>query len=380
MKKRLTKVVCVVLAAILSVSLAGGCKKADSGAGQAGQKSSAGQEAADSAQAGGQAGEKTGKQDDTQSGDESGLKDLPEVKWKISHTQSPDNFMNTALEDMAKQVSDKTGGKFKIEIYHSGTLGSEQEVIEGMQMGTIAGNMASVSLLANFVPSFDVFNLPGVFASKDALKSALGDEEIMKPIMDQARDNNIIVEGSYQEYFRMLFSKTPIKEVTDFKGQKIRVMGSPVLVDTFQALGCNSTTTAWSELYSGLQLGVVDGLDHVPTSVRTMNFFDHVKYMAEPDIFASPMFLIISKPLYEKLPDEYKQILDEAMTSCMEDLNAVANQINEEDIEYLKSQGMEMVDIDVDGVHEAIAPVRDKYLGQMEPWVQDIAKKIMELK
>lgn len=55
--------------------------------------------------------------------------DLPEI-WKISHTQSPDNFMNNAAENMAKAVAEKTDGKFKIEIYHSGTLGSEQEVIE----------------------------------------------------------------------------------------------------------------------------------------------------------------------------------------------------------------------------------------------------------
>lgn len=73
---------------------------------------------------------------------------------------SADNFMNIAAENMAKEVADKTNGKFKIEIYHSGTLGSEQEVIEGMQMGTIAGNLAAVTLLANFVPSFEVINLP----------------------------------------------------------------------------------------------------------------------------------------------------------------------------------------------------------------------------
>ena len=111
-----------------------------------------------------------------------------------------------------------------------------------------------------------------------------------------------------------------------------------------------------------------------------MNFYDHVKYMAEPKIFASPMYLVISKPLYEKLPDAYKSVLDECMADCLTELNTVANQINEDDIKYLKTQGVEMIDIDVDAIHETIAPVREKYLKQMEPWVQDIAKKIMELK
>ncbi len=353
--KKTKKMVCMMMAAALSASLLSGCQSSS-------KETAASKEGSAPAQSAG-----------TQAAE-----DLPEVTWRISHTQAPENFMNIAAENMAKEVAEKTGGKFKIEIYHSGTLGSEQEVIEGMQMGTIAGNLASVSLLANFVPSFDVINLPGLFASENALKTAMNDDEIMEPLREQALNNNIIAVGYYQDYFRMLFTKEPIKTVADFKGQKIRVMGSPVLVDTFQSLGCNSTTTAWSELYSGLQLGVVDGLDHVPTSVRTMNFYDHVKYMAEPKIFASPMYLIISKPLYDKLPEEYKTVLDESMANCLTELNTVANRINEEDIEFLKTQGVEMVDIDLAAVHETIAPVRDKYLSEMEPWVQDIAKKIME--
>lgn len=358
--KRMKKAVGIIMSVALGSSLLTGCGGSSNSASAAKEQS-------------------TNQEQQTATGNQAS-EDLPEITWKISHTQSPDNFMNIAAENMAKAVAEKTDGKFKIEIYHSGTLGSEQEVIEGMQMGTIAGNLASVTLLANFVPSFDVINLPGVFSSESALKEAMNSDEIMEPLKKQALDNNIIAVGYYQDYFRMLFTKEPIRTVSDFQGQKIRVMGSPVLVDTFQALGCNSTTTAWSELYSGLQLGVVDGLDHVPTSVRTMNFYDHVKYMAEPKIFASPMYLVISKPLYEKLSDAYKSVLDECMADCLTELNTVANQINEDDIKYLKTQGVEMIDIDVDAIHETIAPVREKYLKQMEPWVQDIAKKIMELK
>lgn len=358
--KRMKRAVSIIMSVVLGSSLMAGC-------GGSSNSTSAGKE------------QTTNQEQQSEAGSQAS-EDLPEITWKISHTQSPDNFMNIAAENMAKEVADKTNGKFKIEIYHSGTLGSEQEVIEGMQMGTIAGNLAAVTLLANFVPSFEVINLPGIFASDEALKEAMNDDEIMEPLKKQALDNNIIAVGYYQDYFRMLFTKEPIRTVADFQGQKIRVMGSPVLVDTFQALGCNSTTTAWSELYSGLQLEVVDGLDHVPTSVRTMNFYDHVKYMAEPKIFASPMYLVISKPLYEKLPDEYKAVLDECMADCLTELNTVANQINKDDIEYLKTQGVEMIDIDVDAIHQTIAPVREKYLSQMEPWVQDIAKKIMELK
>lgn len=319
---------------------------------------------------------------DSSKGDESAAKDMsdsPEVVWKISHTQAPDHFMNTALENLSAYVSENTGGKFKIEVYHSGTLGSEQEVIEGMQMGTIAGNLASVALLANFVPSYNVFSLPGIFKDEEAIKKIMSDEELMAQFKEKALEQNIMEIGYFEDYFRMVFSKKPIKDVADFEGQKIRVMSSPVLVDTFQALGCNATTTAWSELYSGLQLGVVDGLDHVSTSVKSMNFFDHVKYMSDVKIFATPMFLVISKPLYDKLPEDYKKVLDEGMKLALEELNSVANDTNAADIKYLEDEGgVELIECDVDAIHKAIAPVRDKYIQELEPWAQDVAKKIME--
>ena len=123
--KRMKKAVGIIMSVALGSSLLTGCGGSSNSASAAKEQS-------------------TNQEQQTATGNQAS-EDLPEITWKISHTQSPDNFMNIAAENMARAVAEKTDGKFKIEIYHSGTLGSEQEVIEGMQMGTIAGNLAICS-------------------------------------------------------------------------------------------------------------------------------------------------------------------------------------------------------------------------------------------
>ena len=93
--------------------------------------------------------------------------DLPKVEWKFTHSQSADHFQQIAFQDFADYVKEQSGGKFTIELFHSGTLGTEQEVIESMQAGSIQGTVAAASLLANFVPCYNLFSMPALFKDVD---------------------------------------------------------------------------------------------------------------------------------------------------------------------------------------------------------------------
>ena len=357
---KIRKILSLVLALAMTASMVAGCGGSES--------SSAASPAADTASPAGS----TAAAADPYEG-------LPEVKWRMSHTQAPENYMNIAYENFAQYVSDKTGGKFSIEIFHSGTLGSEQEVIENMQMGTIAGNLGAVNLLANFVPCYDLYSIPGLFSDIDEFSAVMNDEEIMGKMREAAAAQGILDYGYYQNYFRQLYTKEEVKNLEDFESQKIRVMGSEILVNTFQALGCNPTTTAWSELYSAIQLGVCDGLDHVATSVRANAFNEVLGYVCEPNLFVTPMFVLISKPMYDDLPEAYQQLLDEAINEVLlPELREKADAANAQDLEWLTTEGgLTYVDCDVEAIHEAVADVRTQYIGTLEDWVQEIANQIL---
>jgi TRAP-type C4-dicarboxylate transport system substrate-binding protein len=314
--------------------------------------------------------------------DTAGGTELPRVTWKISHTQAPTHIIQQLAERMAAAVGEKTGGKFVIEVYHSGTLGAEQEVIENMQMGTIAGNFAAASLLANFVACYNLFALPAMFSDMEQYKKTMSDKAIVGKMEEACLEAGILNYGYFQHLFRGLYSKKSMAKLSDFTGQKIRVMGSPILVATYQALGCNPTTTAWGELFSALQLGVVDGLDHVAGSVKSMSFYENLDYVAMPNLFTSPMFFIVSKKMYDELPKEYQAILDEAVKTVLyPGLMTEADLVEDEAFQFLITEGgLEYVECDVPAIHKAVAPVREKYLAEMEPWVQEIGKAILATK
>lgn len=306
-------------------------------------------------------------------------KSLPNVNWKFTHSQSPENFQQKALEEFASYVSEKSGGKFKIEVFHSGTLGTEQEVIENMQMGSIAGTVGAASLLANFVPSYNLFALPALFKNPEQLESVMADDSIMGKLRDAANKADILDYGFYQSFFRQLYTQKPIKSVEDFKAMKIRVMGSEIILNTFQRLGSNPTTTAWAELYSALQLGVTEGMDHVAASVKANAFYENLKYVCEPNLFVTPMFVLVSKPMYEKLPAEYKAIIDDAVKNVLvKRLQELSNNANYSDLDWLKNEGgLEFVECDYEAIQKYVANVRDKYIAAQEPWVQEICKQII---
>ena len=306
--------------------------------------------------------------------------DLPKVEWKFTHSQSADHFQQVAFQDFADYVSEQSGGKFTIELFHSGTLGTEQEVIESMQAGSIQGTVAAASLLANFVPCYNLFSLPALFKDVDQYYSVMTDEAYTSKLAAACAEVGLIDYGYYQNFFRQLYSKTPIETVADFEAQKIRVMSSDILLDTYQALKCNATTTAWTELYSALQLGVCDGLDHVPSSVRGMAFNENLGYVCDPALFVTPMFVIVGQNSYDKLDDAYKALIDDAINNVLlARLRELADTAFDDDLAYLLSDegGLTYTEVDVEAVHEVVAPVRDKYLAQQEDWVQELAKEIL---
>jgi tripartite ATP-independent transporter DctP family solute receptor len=295
------------------------------------------------------------------------------IVWKLSHTQSPDHPMHKGAEILADYVSEKTNGNFTIEVFHSGTLGWEQEVLEGMQMGTVAMTMAAVTPFAVFVPEYNLFGVSCLFTSEEQIKETTNNDGLLKPLREAAEKKGLLEMGMYQTFSREVFTKEPINSVDDIKNMKIRVMSAPVLVDTFKALGANVTTTAWAEVYSGLQLGVVEGLDHVPSSIRSMKFNEIVKYGMSPNIFSSPMLLITSKKLYDKLPDTYKQVLQEGVDEALAYLNDTVDAANEADKQYLKDNGMQWTYPDLEPFRELIEPVKQKYLDQLPTEIRAIA-------
>jgi tripartite ATP-independent transporter DctP family solute receptor len=236
------------------------------------------------------------------------------VVIKLAHVLQPGNesLWQRNAEQFKKLVEEKSAGQMEVQIFPSGQLGGERQVIEQMQTGALEAAITTSGPLGNFDPVFNLYCLPYLFAdieeTRTILNGPIGDE--FKTAM---KDNlNIIHIGWIEDGFRNVFTKEPLKDVSDMKGLKLRTMEAPVWIETYKAFGAGAVPMAYTELYSALQQGVVDGADALTTNYLSDKMYEVAPCYNLLEFAKNPTSLLLSQKFYDGLTPEQQKILDEA--------------------------------------------------------------------
>lgn len=283
---------------------------------------------------------------------------------RLGHTGAPDHHFQRISERYAKLVSEKTNGKVQITVYPSDSLGKQVELVEGTFIGTNDMVLTSDAVLSNMVPEVGMINLPFLFRDSDHVRAVL-DGEVGQTLSDKVAQQGAVVVGWWENGFRHITnSKHPINRPEDLKGLKIRVPEGPIFVDTFRTLGANATPIAFTELYSALQLGVVDGQENPPAHILTQRFYEVQDFASRTGHIYLSSPVLINKALLERMPEQYqKAILDTGRQLAAEHTKMV---LAEEDAQWakIKEAGMQVNDVDKAPFVEATKPVIAKYRKQ----------------
>ncbi|WP_271271519.1 TRAP transporter substrate-binding protein [Aliamphritea hakodatensis] len=194
----------------------------------------------------------------------------------------------------------KTGGKHSAKLFLNGQLGSEQDTVNDVALGTTDFSILASNNLTPFSPSLGILSLPYIFENLDqaiaATEGPIADELVENTI----RDSNTRILGWTYSGFRVLSnSKKPIKKLADLDGVVVRVPKNEIMIDTYQSWGINPTPMAWSETFTALQQGVVDGQDTPYTTIYAMKFGEVQKYIADLHYLFLLEPLIISESLFQ---------------------------------------------------------------------------------
>ena len=215
---------------------------------------------------------------------------------KVSHNGSDQHPHQAGFEKISEILEKETNGRAKLEIFPSSQIASEEEAIEMVKLGVIGSTPASSGGLSRFVPEVDLFNLPFIFDSLghfyEVLDGPIGDEIAKK--IEQKLD--CIVLGWWFSGIRNTWnSEKPIYTPKDLEGMKIRVIGSSIVLDTFNAFGAQATNMSFGELYSAIQQGVLDGAecDHIDLLVE--KFYEVTKYVSFTEHLYLSVALIFCK-------------------------------------------------------------------------------------
>ncbi len=232
---------------------------------------------------------------------------------KLAHGLDPTHPVHKAMVFMADRVKENSKGKLEIEIYPSAQLGSEQQCVELLQIGSLAMTKVSAAIMESFTDNYKVLGLPYIFRSKEHSFNVL-DGEIGEELLASTEKYWIKGLCFYDAGSRSFYTiKTPIEEPDDLDGLKIRVMKSQTAMQLVSAMGGSPTPISWGELYTALQSGVVDGAENNPPSFYTSHHYEVCKTYSLNEHTMVPDVLIISTVVWEKLTEEEREWLMEAV-------------------------------------------------------------------
>jgi tripartite ATP-independent transporter DctP family solute receptor len=272
------------------------------------------------------------------------------------------------LEIYKRLVEERTQGRVRVQLYADAVLGDEEQMAEGMQMGTVDVMMAAAAKYANFVPEMDLYSPPYTFKSwehYDAVQKSEVDKIIARKVEERRGD---IYLGLFTDGVRNVFTRKPVKSLEELKGLKLRTMTGPNELAAWEALGTNPTPLAYTELYSALQVGVIDGAENSMTSLLGMKFWESCKFVlrTEHSYLALPFF--ISAKAVAKIPADLREIVIQAGRDTAMEQVKMAIQLDQENEEVLKKNGVQVFELSQADKEQAIT--------LMQPVLEANAKRI----
>ncbi|WOF80860.1 MULTISPECIES: TRAP transporter substrate-binding protein [Stutzerimonas stutzeri subgroup] len=269
-------------------------------------------------------------------------------------------------------------GQFKVRFFPSNQLGNDTEMLQGMQFGTLDAGVITGTQLGTLDSSFQVNDLPFLFKDSQQAHRVL-DGELGAELFARLEKQGIVGLGFAEAGFRhTINNKRAVEQPADLTGVKLRVQPSDLYIASFRALGANPIPMAWSDAFTAVQQGTVDGLE-IPLAVIYANkYAGAVKYLSLTNHTYNALPLLISKQIMSRLPADQQEVVRSAARKAIERQRETVAQNEEALIEKIKAEGMAINDVtDPQAFRDAVKPVYDQYRDRIGSDVLDRALKLV---
>ena len=277
---------------------------------------------------------------------------------KISISIGQNSHQGVGIDTFAKEVEKRTGGRYKVQTFYSGSLGGERESIEAVQLGTQELTFTSTGPVPNFVPAARILDIPFLFRDKAHARAVL-DGPIGQDMLKEFDSKGFKALAWGENGVRhMTNSKRAVNAPEDLKGLKMRTMENPVHVAAYKGFGIITTPMAFPEVFTALQQGTVDGQEN-PLSVIMAAKFDQVqKHLSLTGHVYSPAIFLMNKASYDKLSAADQQAFLEAAKEAVKTNRARVDEDDAKGVAELRGKGMTVVEnVDKAKFQAALSPV-----------------------
>lgn len=280
----------------------------------------------------------------------------------VAHDAQGTHPYQPAMEKFKEVVERQTDGAVRVEIYPAGQLGNEEQEILGVRLGHIDATVVAAGNLVSLVPELDLFNLPFIFRDKEhfyrVIDGPIG--EWAGRAIEQHAD--CVFLGFWPIGARQVWnSERAVQRPEDLGGLKVRVMASPILLETFDAFGAQATSMSLGEVYSALQMGVIDGAEGSATDMLVERFYEVAGHLTATNHVIGAAPVIFNRAKYEQLPPGVQVVILEASRAA----GLVARQADatydEDAMLRLAELGVQVQRIDRELFARVVAPIYERY-------------------
>jgi len=264
-----------------------------------------------------------------------------EINWKFTSAQPPTHPSTIQYMAAAERVKQKSNGKFDITVFHSGQLGTDIDTFTQIRIGAIQMMVLSNVITATAAPLTSALSMPFAFKTYDQVWAAADGklQDLLREDLKKAgylTTNKILDSGFHQ----ITSNKGPVNTVADVQGLKLRAPPSPIQVSLWTEIGAAPASMNFSELYTALQTGVVDGQETAPSLIRTTRLFEVQKYLSLTSHMWDGWYTLINPKAFGKLPKDMRDLVMAEFDQAGVDERNDQKTFNTEAIPFLASKGM----------------------------------------
>jgi tripartite ATP-independent transporter DctP family solute receptor len=263
-------------------------------------------------------------------------------KFKLAHVIAANTPIDIGAKRFAELVKQRTNGEVEISVFPAAQLGAERAIIEGVQLGTIEMSFTTTGAIGGFAPEFQVLDLPFLFPSYEAAYTYLDGEPGKKllALLDRKGIHGVVfLENGWRNFTT---SKNPVKRPEDLKGQKIRVMESPMYMGLIRTLNASPTPMAYSELPNALLQKVIDGQENPSVNIYSAKMFESQPYMIKDRHTYNVMIFKVNGKVWKGLPENLRKTIEETAVEVRDFQRKLNREADDSFVRKLQEKGMKV--------------------------------------
>jgi len=300
-----------------------------------------------------------------------------QLEIKLGHVGEPGSIFQKASDEFARRANAKLGNKAKVIVYGSSQLGGDKEMVQKLKLGTLDMAVPS-AVMSSEVDLFGIFDMP--YIVKDRAHMAKIEKEIFWPkIEPEAEKKGLKVLAVWENGIRHITnSKRPIKVPGDLQGIKLRVPEGKWRVKMFQAYGANPSPMKFSEVFTALQTGVMDGEENPLTQIYSAKFQEVQKYLSMSGQVYTPAYVVVGTRHWNTLPADVRKVIEDTAKETQAFVYETAAKDDNDLLVKLKTGGMQVNDVDKDAFVKASAAVYEEF-GKEVPGAKQLIDRAVAL-